>query len=100
MKPAYHPPGKELPEVPLKGKGGQGVASILPHLIQRTVAQIPMSDDKDNPGPHDRARFNVDEDYEVAYWTKALDCTAEELKAAVKVVGVSADAVRAHLKKK
>ena len=58
-----------------------------------------MSDDKSNRGPQDRARINVNEDYELAYWTKALGCTAEQLKAAVKAVGVSADAVRAHLKK-
>jgi hypothetical protein len=29
-----------------------------------------MSDDKSNRGPADRARINVNEDYEVAYWTK------------------------------
>jgi hypothetical protein len=59
-----------------------------------------MSDDKSNRGPQDRARINVNEDYELAYWTKELGCTAEELRAAVKAAGVSADAVRAHLKKK
>ena len=58
-----------------------------------------MSDDKSNRGPQDRARINVNEDYELAYWTKALGCTAEQLKSAVKAAGVSADAVRAHLKK-
>jgi hypothetical protein len=58
-----------------------------------------MSDDKSNSGPQDRARINVNEDYELAYWTKALGCTADELRAAVKAVGVGADAVRTHLKK-
>lgn len=59
-----------------------------------------MSDDKTNRGPQDRARINVNEDYELSYWTKELGCSAEELRAAVKAAGVSAEAVRAHLKKK
>jgi hypothetical protein len=58
-----------------------------------------MADDLSNRGAQDRARINVNEAHEIAYWTKALGCTEAELKAAVKAVGVSADAVRAHLKK-
>ncbi len=58
-----------------------------------------MADDLSNRGAQDRARINVNEPHEVAYWTKTLGVTAEELKVAVKSVGVSAEAVRAHLKK-
>jgi len=58
-----------------------------------------MSDDKSNRGPQDASRINVNEDYEVRYWTKKFGCTAEQLRAAVKAVGVSAKAVEAHLKK-
>jgi Protein of unknown function (DUF3606) len=58
-----------------------------------------MSDDKSNRGPQDASRVNVNEDYEVRYWTKKFGCTAEQLRAAVKAVGVSAKAVEAHLKK-
>lgn len=57
-----------------------------------------MSDDLTKRGPADAARINVHEDHEVSYWTKALDCTAEELRAAVHQVGPMADDVRAHLK--
>ncbi len=56
-----------------------------------------MSDDKHNRGPQDRARINVHERYEVAYWTKELGVTEEQLVDAVKAVGVMADKVRAHL---
>jgi hypothetical protein len=36
-----------------------------------------MSDDKKNTGSPDRDRINVNEDYEVQYWTKALGVSAE-----------------------
>ncbi len=58
-----------------------------------------MSDNKQDRGPQDASRINVHEDYEVRYWTKALDVTKDELEAAVKKVGVSADAVRKELGK-
>ncbi|MGO4176006.1 DUF3606 domain-containing protein [Bosea sp. TAF32] len=52
-----------------------------------------MADNENNRGPQDRSRINMNEDYEVAYWTKELGVTREQLAAAVKKVGVSADAV-------
>ena len=58
-----------------------------------------MSDYKSNRGRQDASRINVNEDYEVRYWTKKFGGTAEQLRAAVKAVGVSAKAVEAHLKK-
>jgi hypothetical protein len=56
-------------------------------------------DDLKNRGPQDRARVNVNEPHELRYWTKEFGCTEAELRAAVKAVGVSAAAVRQHLKK-
>ena len=58
-----------------------------------------MSDDKKNSGSPDRDRINVNEDYELQYWTTALGVSAEELRAAVKAVGPTAAAVRDHLGK-
>ncbi|MBB4768931.1 DUF3606 domain-containing protein [Xanthomonas sp. LMG 8993] len=58
-----------------------------------------MTDDKKNTGSPDRDRINVNEDYELQYWTKALGVSAEELRAAVKAVGPTAAAVRKHLGK-
>ncbi|MBM7121931.1 DUF3606 domain-containing protein [Dyella kyungheensis] len=59
-----------------------------------------MSDDLDNRGPADRARVNVNESWEVRWWCKQFGCTEAQLRAAVKVVGVSANAVRQHLGKR
>jgi hypothetical protein len=59
-----------------------------------------MADDKNIRGPADRARINVNEDYEVRYWTGKFGCTAEQLRAAVKAVGVMAADVEKQLKKK
>ncbi len=58
-----------------------------------------MADDKTKTGAADRDRINVNEDYELQYWTKALGVSADELRAAVKAVGPSAAAVREHLGK-
>jgi hypothetical protein len=61
--------------------------------------EITMSDDKKNTGSPDRDRINVNEDYELQYWTKALGVSAQELRDAVKAVGPTATAVREHLRK-
>jgi len=53
-----------------------------------------MSDDKNDRGPRDASRINLHEDYEARYWTTALGVSSEDLEAAVRKVGVSADAVR------
>ncbi|AIL08143.1 DUF3606 domain-containing protein [Stenotrophomonas maltophilia] len=58
-----------------------------------------MSDDKKNTGSPDRDRINVNEDYELQYWTKALGVSVDQVRAAVKAVGPTAAAVRKHLGK-
>ena len=56
-----------------------------------------MVDDKINRVQPDRSRINMDEDYEVKYWTKHLGISREELQRAVDKVGNSASAVRKEL---
>ena len=56
-------------------------------------------DDKTKTGSPDRELINTNENYEVEYWSKKLGVNADQLKAAVKVVGNSAAAVKAHLNK-
>lgn len=56
-----------------------------------------MADDPKDRGPADRTRINVHEAHELRYWSKALDVTEEQLRAAVAQVGVMVDAVRIHL---
>lgn len=59
-----------------------------------------MSDNLQKSGQQDRSRINVNEEWEVRHWTEALGISREELERAVSEVGVSADAVREHLKKR
>lgn len=57
-----------------------------------------MSDDKTKTGGQDRARINVNEDYELRDWSKKFGVTPDQLKKAVDAVGTSTAAVQAHLK--
>lgn len=57
-----------------------------------------MADDKTIRGPQDAARINMNEDYEVRYWTNKFNCSKEELERAVKNAGSSAKAVEEFLK--
>ena len=59
-----------------------------------------MSDDKSKRGPADASRVNVNEDYELRYWSEKFGCTHDQLRAAVKAVGPMAKDVEAYLKKK
>jgi hypothetical protein len=59
-----------------------------------------MSDNLQKSGQQDRSRINVHEEWEVRHWTEALGVSREELEKAVSEVGVSAEAVRQHLKRK
>jgi hypothetical protein len=56
-----------------------------------------MADDKKNLGAQDDARINLNESYEVQYWTKTLNVSKSELEEAVKKVGVSVKNVKAYL---
>jgi hypothetical protein len=60
---------------------------------------IVVVDDLTKRGPADRSRVNVNEAWEVAWWTKELNCTEAQLRAAVKAVGVMVLDVKAHLAK-
>ncbi len=59
-----------------------------------------MPDNLQNRGPADRSRVNVNESWEVKYWCGEFGCTEAQLRAAVQAVGVMANNVRAHLRKK
>ncbi|MBE9462661.1 DUF3606 domain-containing protein [Dyadobacter subterraneus] len=58
-----------------------------------------MADDKTKIGPADSSRININENYEVAYWTEALGISKGKLNEAVEAVGTSAQAVREYLEK-
>lgn len=56
-----------------------------------------MSDDKTNRGQQDRSRINLNEEYEVRYWTQKFGVSKERLATAVKEVGSAASAVERYL---
>ena len=56
-----------------------------------------MSDDKTKTAPQDAKRVNVNEEYEVAYWSKRLATTPEKLRAAVSKVGVMVNDVEKEM---
>jgi uncharacterized protein DUF3606 len=62
--------------------------------IQRKGA---MSDNLTNRVQPDRSKINMNEDYEVKYWSHALGVSKEVLQRAVDKVGNSAAAVRKEL---
>jgi hypothetical protein len=59
-----------------------------------------MADDKSKTRPEDAKRINVNEGYELEYWCDKFVCTASQLKAAVKKVGVMAEDVEAELRRR
>jgi hypothetical protein len=56
-----------------------------------------MADNTALRGEPDRSRINLNEDYEVSYWTEKFGISKEQLAAAVRKVGHSPDAVRRAL---
>ena len=59
-----------------------------------------MSDDKTNRGPADANRININEDYEVRYWTREFGVSESVLREAVKRVGVMKNDVSEELRRK
>jgi hypothetical protein len=58
-----------------------------------------MPDDPKNRGPRDAQRINVNEDYELRYWTEKFGVSAQELKGALAKVGPMVEDVRKELQK-
>ena len=58
-----------------------------------------MADNLNDRGPQDRSRVNVNETWELQYWSRKFGVTEAQLKDAVKAAGPSADAVGKHLAK-
>ncbi|WP_293309550.1 DUF3606 domain-containing protein [Pedobacter sp. UBA5917] len=56
-------------------------------------------DDKQKTGSADRGRININEGYELDYWSNKFGVSKDKLKAAVQTVGTSAEAVEDFLKK-
>ena len=57
-------------------------------------------DDKTKKGPQDASRVNVNEPWELRYWTQKFGVTAEKLRTAVKAVGPMVKDVETQLKRR
>lgn len=60
---------------------------------------LKMADDLSNRGPQDRSKINIEESWEVRYWSQKFGVTEQQLKDAVRAVGQSAEAVQKQLGK-
>lgn len=58
-----------------------------------------MADDLKNTGRQDDARINVNQDHEVAYWTKKFGVSEAKLREAVQKVGPMVADVKKYLGK-
>jgi Protein of unknown function (DUF3606) len=56
-----------------------------------------MSDDLRKRGPEDRSRINVNEPWELKYWSKTLGVTPDRLKEVVRQVGTRTEDVEQYL---
>ena len=58
-----------------------------------------MADNLNDRGPQDRSRINVNEPWELQYWTRRFGVSEEQLRTAVNTAGTSVEAVGKHLGK-
>nr|WP_294942275.1 DUF3606 domain-containing protein [uncultured Mucilaginibacter sp.] len=56
-------------------------------------------DNKQQVGAPDRDLINVNEDYELQYWSETLGISRDELREAVKAAGTSVEKVKTYLNK-
>ncbi|GAA4214728.1 hypothetical protein GCM10022289_48650 [Pedobacter jeongneungensis] len=56
-------------------------------------------DNKQKNGSADRGRININEGYELDYWSDKFSVSKDKLKAAVQTVGTSVNKVEDFLKK-
>ena len=57
-------------------------------------------DNKSKTGKSDDSRINVNESYELQYWSEKLNVSRDELRNAVKAVGSDVKEVSQYLKQK
>jgi hypothetical protein len=73
------------------------LSRLIPQVLQHNRAGEHMADDTKKRGGQDRARINVNEDYELRDCAKSLGVPPERVKEAVQAVGDRADKVREFL---
>lgn len=73
-------------------------ATVMLRLTCTFKLQNTVADDKTKIGGSDRARTNVNEDYELRDCARKFSVTPERLKEAVQAVGTRADKVEQYLR--
>lgn len=58
-----------------------------------------MSDDLTRRKPEDPTKININQSWEIDYWTKELGVSEQQLRAAVSAVGTLVADVKKHLGK-
>ena len=71
-----------LPEIcgPIIGQQASRLAVDRRMERELPIRRSAMPDDKTRRGPADRSRINVNEPYELDYWSKEFDLTPEQLR--------------------
>jgi hypothetical protein len=76
---------------------GLGIVVLAENLRSSNVSVEDDMDDTTQRAGADRSRINVNEDYELAYWTRTLEVPEDELRNAVQQVGTLVEAVKKYL---
>jgi hypothetical protein len=56
-----------------------------------------MAENRNDSGPRDRTNINMNEGFEVRYWSKELGVSLEQLKSIVQKVGTLTSDIRQEL---
>jgi hypothetical protein len=74
-----------------------GASTLSVREYTGSLGRNDMDDDLESRGPADRDRINMNEDWEVRYWTGKFGVTREQLADAVRAVGSMSADVERHL---
>jgi hypothetical protein len=79
--------------------GAAGIGTRKRTRTKRAATSGPRGDDRTKRGPRDRSRVNVNEPWELKYWSNRFGVTPTELRRAVKSAGPMVKDVRRQLGK-
>lgn len=65
----------------------------------RVILRVKIMDNLQRPGPEDPKKINVNQPWEIDYWTKELGISKEKLRSLVKKVGPEVSNVKEELKR-
>ena len=61
------------------------------------LSNVKIMDDKTKTGKADDSQININESYEVQYWSEKFNVSSEVLKSAVRAAGTNVEHVRNYL---